>query len=58
MERATFERFCVFVGALANAFDGSRADHVIGKERFRELRLELNELSLHAKQALELERGR
>jgi len=58
MERATFERFCVFVGVFSKAFDGSRADHVIGKERFRELRLELTELCLLSEQALVLERGR
>ena len=53
-----FERFCAFVGAFAEAFDGSRAHHVIGSQHFGELRLELNALRVQAEQALETERGR
>ena len=53
-----FERFCAFVDAFALAFDGSRAHHVIGTERFWELRLELTELAKRADQALIEERGR
>ena len=58
MDRVMFERFCAFVSAFAQAFDGSRADHVIGKQRFRELRLELNALAKRADAALLTERGR
>jgi hypothetical protein len=58
MDRATFERFCAFVGAFAEAFDVSRAYFVIGKERFGELRLELNALAKRADEALLAERGR
>ena len=58
MDRAIFERFCAFVGVFAEAFEGSRAHHVIGVERFGELRLELNALAKRADQALLAERGR
>jgi len=58
MERVMFERFCAFVSAFAVAFDGSRADHVIGKQHFHELRLELNALAKRADTALLTERGR
>jgi hypothetical protein len=58
MDRAMFERFCAFVDAFALAFDGSRAHHVIGTERFWELRLELTELAKRADEALVEERGR
>jgi hypothetical protein len=58
MDRAMFERFCAFVGVFAEAFDSSRAQHVIGVERFGDLRLELNELRKQADQALANERGR
>ena len=58
MDRATFERFCAFVEAFALAFDSSRAHHVIGTERFGELRLELKALAEEADRALVLERGR
>jgi hypothetical protein len=58
MDRAMFERFCAFVGVFAEAFDRSRADHVIGNQRFAELRLELNELRKQADRALANERGR
>jgi len=51
MHRATFERFCAFVAVFAQAFDASRAHHVIGTERFWELRLELTELAKRADQA-------
>ena len=53
-----FERFCAFVGVFAEAFDASRAHHVIGSQRFGELRLELNALRKQAEEALETERGR
>jgi len=53
-----FERFCAFVDAFAFAFDASRAHYVIGKERFADLRLELNELAKKADRALLEERGR
>ena len=53
-----FERFCAFVDAFALAFDASRAHYVIGKERFDELRLELNALAKRADEALLAERGR
>ena len=53
-----FERFCAFVDALALAFDASRAHHVIGVQRFGELRLELNDLAGKADHALVMERGR
>ena len=39
MDRVMFERFCAFVYAFALAFDASRAHHVIGEQRFGELRL-------------------
>jgi hypothetical protein len=58
MDRATFERFCAFVAVFAQAFDASRAHHVIGTERFWELRLELTELAKRTDQALIEERGR
>ena len=58
MDRVMFERFCAFVSAFAQAFDGSRADHVIGKQRFGDLRLELNALAKRADAALLAERGR
>jgi hypothetical protein len=58
MDRVVFERFCAFVSDFAHAFDGSRADHVIGMERFGELRLELNALAKRADAALLAERGR
>ena len=58
MDRVTFERFCAFVSVFAEAFDSSRAHHVIGTERFGELRLELNALRKQAEEALETERGR
>jgi len=58
MDRAMFEWFCAFVVAFAGAFDGSRAHHVIGSERFGALRLELNALRRQAERALETERGR
>ena len=53
-----FERFCEFVSVFAEAFDGSRGHHVIGVERFGELRLELNALAKRADEALLAERGR
>ena len=58
MDRVMFERFCAFVEAFALAFDSSRAHHVIGEQRFGELRLELNALAKRADQALLAERGR
>jgi hypothetical protein len=58
MDRVMFERFCAFVDAFALAFDASRAHHVIGRERFAELRLELNALAKRADDALLQERGR
>jgi hypothetical protein len=58
MDRVMFERFCAFVDAFALAFDASRAHHVIGVQRFGELRLELNDLAGKADHALVMERGR
>jgi hypothetical protein len=58
MDRVMFERFCAFVDAFALAFDASRAHHVIGVQRFGELRLELNALAKRADEALLAERGR
>ena len=58
MDRAMFERFCAFVGVFSDAFDRSRAHHIIGIQRFAELRLELNELRKQADRALANERGR
>jgi hypothetical protein len=58
MDRVMFERFCAFVDAFALAFDASRAHFVIGKERFGELRLELNALAKRSDEALLAERGR
>ncbi len=57
MDRVMFERFCAFVDAFALAFDASRAHHVIGRDRFGELRLELNALAKRADEALLAERG-
>jgi hypothetical protein len=58
MDRAMFERFCAFVDVFSEAFDRSRADHIIGTQRFGELRLELNALADQADRALVMERGR
>ena len=58
MDRVMFERFCAFVDAFALAFDASRAHHVIGVQRFGELRLELNDLAGKADHALVMQRGR
>jgi len=58
MDRDLFERIAAFINTFALAFDGSRARHVIGNERFSELRLELNELNRTTQRALETESKR
>ena len=58
MDRELFERIGAFIHTFALAFNGSRAHHLIGSERFSELRLELNELDRTTERALVTENNR
>jgi hypothetical protein len=58
MDRELFERLAAFIHTFADAFDRSRADHVIGRERFSELRLELNQLNKATQHSLDTQTRR
>lgn len=58
MDRELFERIGAFIDTFATAFDGSRAHHLIGAQRFAELRLELNQLNRTTQRALDTENNR